>query len=51
MIKQQMATQTHTIHAYDSTTNKTIILQIKANTINEAKQIAKLQNANITFID
>lgn len=51
MIKKQMATQQHTLHAYDNTTNKTIVLQIKANTINDAKKIAKLQNANITFID
>lgn len=51
MIQKQMATQTQVLHAYDPTTNKTIVLQIKANTIKDAKKIAKLQNANITFID
>lgn len=51
IIKQQMATKQQTIHAYDNNTNKTIVLQIKATTINDAKKIAKLQNANITFID
>lgn len=51
MIQNQMTTNTYTIQAYDNATNKTIVLQINANTLDDARKIAKLQNANITFID
>lgn len=51
MIKKQMATTQHTIAYYDNNTNKTHVIVVNANTLQDAKKIVKMQHENITILD
>lgn len=51
MIKKQMATTQFTITFYNNTTNTTHTTTINANTLQDAKQIVKMQHENITILD